>query len=256
MILAADQPDIAFYDSSPLHPAGPVEQHIQTVYTPIFWASVVLFVFVAGLIIYSALRFRRKSDDEEPSQVHGNNRLEITWTIVPFLILGSLFVVTAANMSYIRNAPDGALQVCVLGQRFAWSYYYNTDCGTAVQVKGGENGETKLSYTNIIGKKAASVLMVPAGKPIALEVVSADVNHSFYLPTLGGQINAIPNQQNHMWFQADQPGKYYGQCTELCGDNHYAMEIVVQAVPSDQFKAYLAKMDANSARAGTGQGGQ
>lgn len=255
MILAADQP-VAFYDSSPLHPAGPVEQHIQTVYTPIFWASVALFVFVAGLIIVGALRFRRKSDDEEPVQIHGNNRLEITWTVVPFLILGSLFVVTAANMSFIRNAPDGSLQVCVLGQRFAWSYYYNTDCGSAVQVAGGENGETKLSYTHILGKKAASVLMVPAGKPVALEVVSADVNHSFYLPTLGGQINAIPNQQNHMWFQADQPGKYYGQCTELCGENHYAMEIVVQAVPSDQFKAYLAKMDGTSARAGAGAGGQ
>jgi cytochrome c oxidase subunit 2 len=255
VILATGQP-IAFYDSSPLHPGGPVEDRIQTVYTPIFWASVVLFVFVAGLILYSALRFRRKSDDEEPAQITHNNKLELTWTIVPFLILGSLFFVTAANMGFIRNPPDGALKVCVLGQRFAWSYYYNTDCGTAVQVKGGENGDTKLNYTNIIGKKAASVLIVPAGKPISLEVVSADVNHSFYLPTLGGQINAIPNQLNHMWFQADKVGKYYGQCTELCGDNHYAMEIVVQAVPGDQFQAYLTKMDSNSARAAAGQGGQ
>jgi cytochrome c oxidase subunit 2 len=255
VILAAGQP-IAYYDSSPLHPGGPVEQRIQDVYTPIFWASVVLFVFVAGLIIYASLRFRRKSDDEEPAQVHGNNRLEITWTLIPFLILGTLFVITAANMGFIRNAPAGALQVCVLGQRFAWSFYYNTDCGTAVQVKGGENGDTKLSYTHILGKRAQSTLEVPAGQPVALEVVSADVNHSFYLPTLGGQINAIPNQQNHMWFQADKVGKYYGQCTELCGENHYAMEIVVQAVPGSQFQAFLAKMDNNSARAGAGAGGQ
>lgn len=256
MILATGPLPIAFDDSSPLHPAGPVDQHIQTVYTPIFWASLALFVFVAGLIIYSALRFRRKSDDEEPRQVHGNNRLEIAWTVVPFGILFSLFIVTAVNMNFITHAPDGALKVCVLGQRFSWSYYYNTDCGTAVQVKGGENGETKLSYTHILGKRAVSTLKVPAGRPIALEVVSADVNHSFYLPTLGGQINAIPNQLNHMWFQADKAGKYYGQCTELCGDNHYAMEIVVEAVPGDQFQAFLTTLDSKSARADAGAGGQ
>ena len=256
MILAAGPLPIAFDDSSPLHPAGPVDQHIQTVYTPIFWASVALFVFVAGLIIYSALRFRRKSDDEEPAQVHGNNRLEVAWTIVPFLILFSLFIVTAVNMNYITHAPDGAMKVCVLGQRFSWSYYYNTDCGAAVQVKGGENGGTKLGYKKILDKRAVSTLKVPAGMPIALEVVSADVNHSFYVPTLGGQINAIPNQLNHMWFQADKPGKYYGQCTELCGDNHYAMEIVVEAVPADQFQAFLTTLDTNSARAGAGTGGQ
>ena len=255
VILAADQFGTT-YNSSPLHPDGPVGERIQSVYTPIFWASVALFVFVAGLIIYSALRFRRKSDDEEPSQVHGNNRLEIAWTIVPFGILFTLFIVTAVNMNFITHAPDGALKVCVLGQRFSWSYYYNTDCGAAVQVPGGENHDSKLSYRNILGRKAVSTLTVPAGRPVALEVVSADVNHSFYLPTLGGQINAIPNQLNHMWFQADKAGKYYGQCTELCGDNHYAMEIVVEAVPGDQFKAFLDRMDSNSARAAAGQGGQ
>jgi cytochrome c oxidase subunit II len=256
VILATGPLPIAFVDSSPLHPQGPVDEHIQHVYTPIFWASLALFVFVAGLIIYSALRFRRKSDDEEPAQIHGNNKLEIAWTIVPFGILFSLFIVTAVNMNFITQAPDGALKVCVLGQRFSWSYFYNTGCGSAVQVKGGENGGTKLSYTNILGKRAVSSLKVPAGRPIALEVVSADVNHSFYVPTLGGQINAIPNQLNHMWFQADKPGKYYGQCTELCGDNHYAMEIVVEAVPGDQFQAFLATLDNNSARAGAGAGGQ
>jgi cytochrome c oxidase subunit 2 len=255
VILAADQFGTT-YDSSPLHPAGPVDEHIQSVYTPIFWASVVLFVFVAGLIVFSALRFRRRSDDEMPSQIHGNNRLEIAWTIVPFGILFSLFIVTAVNMNFITKAPEGALKVCVLGQRFSWSYYYNTDCGPARTVKGGENGSTKLTYANIMGKRAVSTLKVPAGKPVALEVVSADVNHSFYLPRLGGQINAIPNQLNHMWFQADQAGKYYGQCTELCGDNHYAMEIVVEAVPADQFQAFLATLDDNSARAGSGAGGQ
>jgi cytochrome c oxidase subunit 2 len=255
VILAAAQFG-SYYDSSPLHAGGPVERHIMTVYTPIFWASAALFTFVSLLIIYSALRFRRRRDDEEPTQVHGNNRLEIAWTVVPFLILFSLFIVTAANMGYITHAPATSLRVCVVGQRFAWTYYYNTGCGETVQVKGGENHDTRLGYKGVLGKRATSTLTVPAGRPVALEIVSADVNHSYYLPTLAGQINAIPNQINHMWFQADRPGKYYGECTELCGDNHYAMEIVVEAVPADQFQAFMAKMNTSSASAGAGAGGQ
>jgi cytochrome c oxidase subunit 2 len=247
---------LAFYDSSPLHPGGPVDAHIMRVYTPLFWASVALFGFVSLLIIYSALRFRRRSDDEEPTQVHGNNRLEIAWTVVPFIVLFGLFILTASNMGFITTAPANALRVCVVGQRFAWTYYYNTGCGRAVQVKGGENGDTRLGYTGVLGKRATSLLTVPAGQPVALEVVSADVNHSFYLPTLSGQVNAIPNQINHMWFQADKPGNYYGQCTELCGEGHALMEIVVKAVPAGQFQAFLEQMDNSSASARTGAGGQ
>jgi len=169
-----------------------------------------------------------------------NNRLEIAWTIVPFGILFTLFIVTAVNMNFITHAPDGSLKVCVLGQRFSWSYFYNTDCGAAVQVPGGENHDTKLSYRNILGRKAVSTLMVPAGRPVALEVVSAD-GQPLLLPSppWAGRSTPSPNQLNHMWFQADKVGKYYGQCTELCGDNHYAMEIVVEAVPGDQFKAFI-----------------
>jgi cytochrome c oxidase subunit 2 len=224
-------------DTSPLHSAGPVNDSINTVYTVIFWTSVVVFAGVALAIVYFALRFRRKSDDEEPEQIHGNNRLETVWTIVPFVILVSLFGLTASKMSFIRNAPAGAMHVCVEGQQFSWNFYYEDGCGQG-RVTGPGRFSFKPSDTSIIASTGGN-LYIPVGKPVAMDLVSDDVNHSFYVPRLGGQINAIPGQTNTMWLQADQPGHYKGQCLELCGTGHSVMFLDVIAVPANQFDACL-----------------
>jgi cytochrome c oxidase subunit 2 len=222
VILAADQFGTT-YDSSPLHPAGPVEEHIQSVYTPIFWASVVLFVVVSAFIIYSALRFRRKSDDEEPVQTHGNNKLEIGWTVIPFVILVSLFALTAANMSVIANAPANAMTIKVTGVRFYWQFDY---------------GVTKAN-----GKELTTIkdFYVPTGTPIALEIHSQDVNHSLFMPNVNGQMNAIPGQVNHTWMQIDKPGDITGACTELCGEGHWLMDFTIHAMSPADYQAWLAK---------------
>ena len=224
---------------SPLHPAGPVADHINDVFWPLFWVSVVVTAAVSLTILYSAVRFRRKSDDEEPVQTHGNNRLEIGWTVVPFLILISLFVLTAANMRVIASTPNNSMQVKVTGERFAWVFDY---------------GVKKAS-----GKELTTVtdFYVPVGKPVALQVVSIDVNHSLFMPTINGQINAIPGQTNHIWFQIDNPGTYMGQCTELCGDGHWSMELKVHAMSQSDYEAWLAKQTGSSASASVnGAGGQ
>jgi cytochrome c oxidase subunit 2 len=230
----------SFVDMSPLHPSGPVSQHINNVFWPLFWVSVVITAAVSLTILYSAVRFRRKSDDEEPVQTHGNNRLELGWTIVPFLILISLFVLTAANMRVIASTPDGAMQVKVTGERFAWIFDYNVK-----KANGKELTTVKDFY-------------VPVGKPIALTVVSIDVNHSLYMPTMDGQINAIPGQNNHIWFQVDHPGDYTGQCTELCGDGHWVMDLTVHALSQSDFDTWMAKQTGSSSASAdaTGAGGQ
>jgi cytochrome c oxidase subunit II len=228
-------------DTNPFHPGGPVDDKINSVYTPIFWISIVIFFGVAALIVYAAIRFRRRSDDDQPTQIHGNNRLELAWTAMPFLILATLFGWTAANMSFITSAPAGSMQVCVMGQRYSWTFTYENGCGASTQVK-GENGDTKLAYPGTPGSVTAGKLYIPVGKPVALEVVSADVNHSFYIPRLAGQINAIPGQTNRMWLQADTQGRYFGQCTELCGPGHAFMELEVDAVPQNLFDQCMADL--------------
>ena len=214
---------IAFVDMQLGHPQGPVAEHINNVFWPLFWVSVVVTAAVSGAILYSALRFRRKHDDEEPVQTHGNNKLEIGWTVVPFIILISLFALTAANMGVIAQTPPNAINVKVTGERFAWVFDYGVQ-----KANGKELTTTKDFY-------------VPVGTPIALELRSIDVNHSFFFPQISGQMNAIPGQVNHTWMQVDKPGDYTGACTELCGDGHWLMDFTIHAMSQSDYQAWLSK---------------
>ena len=226
----------AFVDMSPLHPAGPVSNHINDVFWPLFWVSVAVTSGVSLFILYSAVRFRRKHDDEEPAQTHGNNKLEIGWTVVPFLILISLFVLTAANMRVIASTPDGAMKVNVTGVRFYWQFDY---------------GVKKAN-----GKELTTIrdFYIPVGRPVALDVTSIDVNHSLFMPNIDGQINAIPGQTNHIWFQIDHPGDFVGQCTELCGDGHWIMDLTVHALSQSDFDAWEAQQTGGSSASADASG--
>ncbi len=230
-------------DTSPLHSGGTVDDTMMFVYTWVFWLSVVLGSIVGGLLLYAFFRFRRRSDDDEPDQVHGNTRLEITWTLIPLAVFLSLFGLTAYNMPFVNDTPKSApMNVSVIGQQFSWTFDYGTDTS---------------------GKRVQSfgTLYVPEKTEVGLEVISSDppcslkpslnagqsystaisnqgcgVNHSFYVPSLAGQINAIPGQVNHLWLSA-RPGTYYGQCTELCGVGHPQMLLTVISLPANDFQS-------------------
>jgi len=200
---------------SPLDCAGPNACDIVSIYTSIFWIAMAVLVIVGGLIVFAALRFRRK-DDQEPAQVHGNPRLEILWTAIPVVIVSFLFIRTTLRIDYVRNGPPPQQTIQVTGVQFAWSFKY-------------PNGKTSFS-----------TLTIPAGQVVRLEVTSKDVLHSFWVPRLGGQIYAKPGFQNNGWLEASQPGKYYGQCNELCGVYHSTMLLEVDAVTADQYQAFLS----------------
>src|SRR5579864_9539387 len=110
-------------DTSPLNSGGIVDDRIQMVYTAVFWSSVALGTIVAFLLLYSMVRFRRRSDDDEPEQFHGNTRLEIGWTLLPLFVFLSLFALTAANMPFVNDIPsDAPMSVTVIGVQFTWSF--------------------------------------------------------------------------------------------------------------------------------------
>jgi cytochrome c oxidase subunit II/plastocyanin len=200
---------------SPLDCAGPNACDIVSVYTSIFWIAMVVLVAVGGLIVYAALRFRRR-DDKEPAQVHGNPRLEILWTAIPVVIVGFLFIRTTLRMDYVRNGPAPQQVIQVTGIQWAWSFKY-------------PNGKTSIG-----------TLTIPTNQVVRLQVTSRDVLHSFWVPRLGGQIYAKPGYQNNGWIEASQPGTYLGQCNELCGVSHWAMTLQVNAVSADQYQAFLS----------------
>src|SRR5438552_14771731 len=200
---------------SPLSCAGTQACDVVNLYAGIFWIAMAVLVVVGGLIVYAALRFRRK-DDREPSQVHGNARLELLWTAVPVVIVAFLFVRTTLRMDYVRNGPPPQVTVQVTGVQWAWGFKYSN------------------------GKSSFTKMMIPVGQVVRIEVTSRDVLHSFWVPRLGGQVYAIPGQMNHGWIEASQPGTYLGQCNELCGLGHYAMSLEVDAVSSADYQAYLS----------------
>ena len=208
-----------------------------------FWASVVLGGVVTALLLYAFIKFRRRSDDDEPSQFHGNTRLEIAWTLVPLATFLSLFGLTAANMPFINNVHAGTpYTVTVIGVQFSWTFDYGaTSSGTRIQSFGTlyvpQNTDVGLNIVSTDPPCNAKP-SVPSGSTFAQAIANegCGVNHSFFAPALGQQMNAIPGDVNTAPIQA-RAGTYYGQCTELCGVGHATMTFDVIALPMNQFQS-------------------
>jgi cytochrome c oxidase subunit II len=205
----------AAVDVSPLNCAGPNACDIVSVYASVFWLAMAVLVIVGGLLVYAALRFRRR-DDREPAQIHGNTRVEIIWTAIPVVILAFLFIRTTLRIDYVRNGPPPQQTIQVTGIQWAWLFKYPN------------------------GKTSTTKLTVPAGQVIRLQITSRDVLHSFWVPRLGGQIYAKPGFENDGWIEASQPGQYFGQCNELCGLGHWFMLLEVDAVTPAAYAAFLS----------------
>jgi cytochrome c oxidase subunit II len=222
---------------------GTIADRALNVYTYVFWASVVLGVIVTGLLLYAFVKFRRRSDDDDPPQFHGNTKLEIAWTLVPLATFLSLFGLTAANMPFINNiASDAQYTVTVIGQQFSWTFDYGaTTSGARIRSFGTlylpENTDVGLDVISTDPPCNAHP-SIPSNSTLA-QVISSEgcgVNHSFFAPSLGQQMNAIPGDVNTAPIEARQ-GTYYGQCTELCGVGHATMTFVVISLPMNQFQS-------------------
>src|SRR5512135_1767617 len=169
----------------------------------------VIFVIVGGLLAYSVVRFRRRPDDDgrEPPQVYGSNPVEFAWTTVPILIVFVLILTTARTIYTVQAAPrpSDAIAVHVVGHQWWWEFQYPD-----------------------LGIVTANELHVPVSDPghptpTFLDLESADVAHSFWVPRLAGKTDLIPNKKNSMWIDPREPGTYLGQCAEYCGTEHALM---------------------------------
>ncbi len=199
--------------------AGPVARVQLNLFYWVFWASVFVFVVVEGALLYAVIRFRRKSStDELPIQSHGNNRLEIAWTIAPAIVLAVVAVPTIQAIVETSTTPPAALEVRVTGHQWWWEFEYL--------------GLDKPLVT-------ANELHIPVGTPIDLKLESKDVIHSFWVPKLGGKTDLFPGTTNEMWLQADEAGTFYGLCAEFCGTAHAQMRLRVIAQPAADFNAWV-----------------
>lgn len=175
----------------------------------------VIFVIVAGVIVFSVMRFRWREGEPDPAQVPGNRRLEIIWTVIPFMIVILLFVLTARTMTIADPPPAPKPDVVVIGHQWWWEYRY-PDTGVV----------------------AVNELHIPVGKPLSLRLDAVDVLHEFWVPELTRKMTAVPGHPNHIWLQADKAGTYLGICSEFCGTQHAWMHFLVIAESQDDFDAW------------------
>lgn len=201
---------------SPLSPGSESAQRIADLFWLVSMIALGVFVVVEGLLVYAIIRYRRRSVDEIPPQVHGNKILETIWTVVPAGILAVLFFITLPVMETNAKIPDNAMIIELTGRQWQWEIKY-PDVGV------------------IVSKEFA----IPVGTPVKLVLVSKDVIHSFWVPELAGKMDVIPGHTNEMWFTAQRPGIYDAQCAEFCGVQHYSMLASVIAMEKPEFEAWL-----------------
>ena len=212
---------------------GPVAENQLFIFYVILAAGTVVFILVEGALIYMVVRFRRKGDGD-PAQTHGNTRLEIIWTVIPVLILVVAAVPTiqgifyAANPEYSDNYRGAPLEVDVIGHQWWFEFRYPNPSNAQEQIT------------------VANELFIPVGEPVSFRLDSVDVIHSFWVPKLAGKVDMIPNNDNTMWFEAYQPGEFFGQCAEFCGVMHANMRFKVIAVPRAEFDVWLARQAADA----------
>ena len=211
---------------------GPVSRNQATLFFIIFWVGAVVFIFVEGAIIYAVFRFRRRPDQGDPVQVHGNKRLEIIWTVVPALILIVAAVPTIQGIFFAANSPvpavQGGLEVDAIGHQWWFEFRYENP----------SNAQEQVVFAN--------ELHIPVGEPVNVRLDSTDVIHSFWIPKLAGKVDMVPNNDNGMWIQADVAGEFFGQCAEFCGVSHANMKFKVIAESRADFDAWLAQEAASA----------
>ena len=168
-----------------------------------------IFVIVFGMLLYAAVKFRHRSGDDrtEPLQIYGSDQLELAWTVIPVLIVIVLFLASARVIHAVQDArrPSGTIEVTVIGHQFWWEYRYPQ-----------------------YGFVTANELHVPVSDPehptpTFLQLLSADTDHSFWIPRLAGKTDLIPNHPNSMWIDPHETGLYLGQCAQYCGTQHAKM---------------------------------
>ena len=211
----------------PVDPQGPLARSIADLYWLMFGAAVIVLAIVVGALVVAGIRFRERPG-HQARQYHGNNVLELIWTVVPTLMVISFSVLSFQRLALVNDVDSGAaMTVQAEGKQWVWNFQYPSD------------PTFKLSDGTYL--KAAEELHIPVGQKVRIDLSSVDVIHAFYLPSLGGQKDAVPGRATALWIQADRPGTYNGQCAEFCGTGHADMLITVIAQnPAD----YAAWQDA------------
>ena len=207
-----------------LSPAGPYARTIDDLFWLTFWIAVVIFFIVQGALLFSVFYFKDSPDKPEPKQIHGNNFLEILWTIIPVIILASIAVPTVRTIFDLAREPEDALKIEVIGHQWWFEYKYPDFAITT-----------------------ANVLVIPEDTPIRLEMWSNDVLHNYWVPKLNGKRYLVPGQKTYLNLHADKAEEFWAQCGEYCGLSHSKMRGRVLSLSQSDFDSWVMNQQKNAA---------
>jgi cytochrome c oxidase subunit 2 len=236
-------------------PATPIAREIYDLHTLILLVCLVIFVVVFGFMFYALVK-HRKAAGHKALQFHQNLRLEILWTLIPFLILVGMAYPTTKTVLAMKDTAQPDISIKVTGHQWLWEYEYMND-----GVRFVSNLSTPRAQIDNKATKGEHYLLevdrpmvVPTGKKVRLLLTAKDVIHSWWMPAFGVKQDAIPGFINEAWFKVEQPGTYRGQCAELCGVGHGFMPIVVEAMTPEHYAAWLAEQRTGQAAAAAASG--
>jgi cytochrome c oxidase subunit 2 len=219
VIQASPVPDI-------FKPSSDPGESIQRLSLFVLLITGLIFVVVFSLLVYAVTKFRHRAtgDGREPAQVYGSNQMELAWTVIPVLIVLVLFFATARVIHSVQQAvpPPGAIEVTAIGHQFWWEFRYPA-----------------------LGIATANELHIPVSDPAHrtptfIKLLSADTDHSFWVPQLAGKTDLIPNRINSMWIEPHQTGMYVGQCAQYCGTQHAKMLLRIYVDSPEEFSNWVS----------------
>ncbi|MEQ8232142.1 MAG: cytochrome c oxidase subunit II [Gammaproteobacteria bacterium] len=226
----------------------PFSRTVYDLHMLILWICVIIGVVVFGLMGYSVLKFR-KSQGAKAAQWHESTKVEVLWTLIPFIILVGIAVPATKALIMMEDVSGADMTIKVTGYQWKWHYQYvddgigffstiDADSNRARQIGSGIAPESVDNYLLNVDNH----LVVPVNKKIRFLTTAGDVIHAWWVPALGWKRDAIPGFINESWARIEEPGIYRGQCAELCGKDHGFMPVVVEALPEAEYQAWLEKM--------------
>lgn len=217
-------------------PASPVAEAIVSFHDLLLWIIGVITLFVIALLGYILVRYHERFNPK-PSTTSHNVTLEIVWTVIPVLILVAIAIPSYRLLYYQDRIENAEMVIKVVGRQWYWEYHY-PEHGDLVFVS-NLIPEDELQPGQLRLLEVDQPLVLPTDTNISILVTAGDVLHSFAVPALGLKTDAIPGRLNQTWVRITKAGRYYGQCSELCGQGHAYMPIVVDAVSGAEFQAWV-----------------
>ena len=219
-------------------PASPVMEKMVDFHNLLLWIITLISVFVLGLLIYVAVKFNSRANPV-PSKTTHNTLLEVIWTGIPVLILAAIAIPSYRLLFFADRIENPEMTLKITGNQWYWSYEY-PDTEISFDSLALPDDKIDVSKGQHRMLEVDNELYIPIDTSVRLLFTATDVIHAWTIPAFGVKNDAMPGRTNESWVRATKIGKFYGQCSELCGVDHSFMPIVVNVVSKDQYKAWVA----------------